>query len=114
MTVQRIEPGKRMSEAVIHNGVVYLAGQVGEGDTVAAQTRDALNEIERLLGLAGSSKSHILQATIWLADIADFQEMNSVWDDWVAEGCAPARATGESRLADSRYRVEILIIAAVA
>lgn len=113
MTIVRKETGRRMSQAVIHNGTVYLAGQTGEGATVAEQTRDALAEVERLLALAGSDKSRILQAIIWLADMADFQEMNSIWDAWVPEGSAPARATGESRLAADKYRVEVTIVAAV-
>lgn len=114
MTITRIETGPRMSEAVIHGDTVYLAGQVGEGDSVTTQTRFALDEIDRLLGLAGSSKAHILRATIWLADMADFAEMNAVWDGWIADVAAPARATGEARLATADYKVEIIITAAVA
>ncbi len=115
MTITRIETGPRASQAVIHNGTVYLAGQVGTpGDTVAAQTGTILGNIERLLEAAGSGKAHILSAMIWLADIADFEEMNAVWDAWVADVDAPARATGESRLAAPGYRVEIVIVAATA
>ncbi|WP_088182937.1 RidA family protein [Sphingobium sp. Z007] len=114
MTITRIETGPRMSEAVIHGDTVYLAGQVGEGDSVAGQTQFALDEIDRLLGLAGSSKAHILRATIWLADMADFAGMNAVWDAWIADVAAPARATGEARLATADYKVEIIITAAVA
>lgn len=113
MTIRRIEAGPRMSEAVVHGNTVYLAGQVGEGDSVAEQTRDALASIERLLKEAGSDKSKILQATIWLADMADFSEMNSVWDKWVDGSNAPARATGEARLAGPEYKVEIIIVAAI-
>lgn len=112
MDIIRHEPGPRMTQANIHNGVVYLAGQVGEGATVAEQTRDVLAKIDRLLGLSGSSKERILSAQIWLADMADFAEMNAVWDGWVPAGNAPARATGESRLAAPKYKVEIIIIAA--
>ncbi|KPH61834.1 RidA family protein [Novosphingobium aerophilum] len=113
MTITRIEQGPRMSEAVIHGDTIYLAGQVGEpGDDVTAQTRTALAEIEALLKQAGSSKNHLLSATIWLADIADFEKMNAVWDDWIADAPAPARATGESRLASPDYKVEIIVIAA--
>ncbi|CAM8672653.1 MULTISPECIES: RidA family protein [Sphingobium] len=112
MTITRIETGPRMSEAVIHGDTVYLAGQVGEGDSVTAQTQFALDEIDRLLALAGSSKAHILRATIWLADMTDFTEMNSVWDAWIADVDAPARATGEARLATADYKVEIIITAA--
>lgn len=113
MTIRRIEPGPRMSQAVVHGDTVYLAGQVGApGQSVAAQTRAVLAQIDRLLAEAGTDKSRILSATIWLADIADFAEMNSVWDDWVDPANPPARATGESRLAAPEYRVEIIVIAA--
>lgn len=115
MTIARIETGARASQAVIHNGTVYLAGQVGTpGDAVGMQTDTILRNIERLLQAAGSSKAHILSAMIWLADMADFEAMNAVWDAWVADIEAPARATGESRLAAPEYRVEIVIVAATA
>lgn len=114
-TITRIESGPRMSQAVIHGDMVYLAGQVGPtGDTVAAQTQSALAEIDRLLAIAGSDKSRILSATIWLADIGDFAEMNSVWDVWVDKANPPARATGEAKLAAPKYKVEIIIVAAKA
>ncbi len=114
MTITRIEPGPRMSNAVIHNGTIYLAGQVGNpGDGVAAQTRTILAEIDRLLALAGSDKTRILMAQIWLADIANFAEMNAQWDAWVAKGHTPGRATGESKLAGPDYLVEIIVTAAV-
>ncbi|WP_339106997.1 RidA family protein [Thioclava sp. GXIMD4216] len=114
MTIKRIECGARMSAAVVHNGTVYLAGQVGTpGKSVADQTRDALAEVDRLLAEAGSDKEHILSAQIWLADMADFAEMNAVWDAWVAAGHAPARATGESKLAAPDYLVEVIVVAAV-
>lgn len=112
MTITRIEPGTRMSNAVIHNGVVYLSGLVGrDGEDVATQTRAALADVDRLLALAGTDKSHLISATIWLADIADFQAMNAVWDTWVDPANPPARATGESRLAKDKYRVEVMITA---
>ena len=112
--IKRIQAGSRMSQAVVHNGVVYLAGQVGEPhEDVAAQTRTALAEIEALLAEAGSDKSKILMATIWLADIADFEAMNSVWDAWVDQANPPARATGEAKLVAPEYRVEIIVRAAV-
>lgn len=114
MTIRRIEAGPRMSQAVIHGNTVYLAGQVGKpGTSVAEQTKDILATIERLLKEAGSDKSKILQATIWLADMADFGEMNSVWDKWVDGPNAPARATGEAKLATPEYKVEIIIVAAI-
>ncbi|MCA3443160.1 MAG: RidA family protein [Rhodobacter sp.] len=114
-TITRLKPGPRMSEAVVHNGIVYLAGQVGSpGDSVTQQTRAILAEIDALLALAGSDKTRILKAQIWLADIADFAEMNAVWDAWVPQGHTPARATGEAKLATPDYKVEIIITAAVA
>ncbi|WP_404480358.1 RidA family protein [Novosphingobium sp. BL-52-GroH] len=113
MTITRIDQGLRMSEAVIHGDTIYLAGQVGdEGQSVAEQTSTALAEIEALLAKAGSDKDHLLMTTIWLADIADFEEMNAVWDAWIAGHPAPARATGEARLAAPGYKVEIIVIAA--
>ena len=113
-TITRLETGARMSQAVIHNGTVYLAGQVGEtGSTVAEQTASALAEVDRLLALAGSDKTRILSAQIILADISTFPEMNRVWDAWVAPGHAPARATIEGKLAAPEYLVEVIVTAAV-
>jgi enamine deaminase RidA (YjgF/YER057c/UK114 family) len=114
MQLSRIHTGARMSGAVMHNGTVYLSGQVGEGQTVAEQTRDCLARVDALLTEAGSSRWHILQAIIWLRDIADFDAMNEVWDEWVPEGHAPARACGEARLASLEFRVEVIVTAAVA
>ncbi|MCL4675755.1 MAG: RidA family protein [Pararhodobacter sp.] len=111
--ITRLEPGTRMSGAVIHGDVVYLAGQVGQGDDVTAQSRAALAEVERLLALAGTDKSRILSTTIWLADIADFAKMNAVWDAWIDPANPPARATGEARLATPYYRVEFIVTAAL-
>lgn len=113
MTIQRIRSGPRMSQAVIHGDTVYLAGQVGApGASVTDQTREILANIEGLLAECGSDKSKILSATIWLADMADFGEMNAVWDVWIGGRDAPARATGEARLATPDYKVEIIVIAA--
>ena len=113
MTIQRFHAGPRMSQAVIHGDTVYLAGQVGApGESVTDQTRAILAQIEALLAEAGSSKAGILTATIWLADMADFAEMNAVWDHWVDGRDAPARATGEAKLATPDYKVEIIVIAA--
>jgi enamine deaminase RidA (YjgF/YER057c/UK114 family) len=112
--ITRIDVGPRMSEAAIHNGVAYLAGQVGKpGGSVADQTRDALAEVDRILALAGSNKTRILSAQVWLADIAGYAEMNAVWDAWVPQGQTPARATGESKLAAPDYLVEVIVVAAV-
>ena len=112
--IQRIEPGPRMSEASIHNGIVYLAGQVAEdpsGDT-ETQTRQVLAQIDALLAQAGSDKSRILRAQIYLADIAGFAAMNRAWDAWVVPGNAPSRATVEARLAAPSWKVEIVVTAA--
>lgn len=113
MKIERAEANNRMSHITIHNGVVYLAGQIGEGDTVQAQTESTLAKIDRLLALAGSSKEHILSAQVWLKDIGAFDEMNKAWDAWVAQGNAPTRVTGESKLARPHYLVEITVVAAV-
>ena len=96
--ITRIEPGKRMSQAVVANGFVFLAGQVATDPSrsVQEQTRQVLGEIDRLLGLAGSSKANILSANVYLADMADFAAMNSVWDEWVHPEAKPARATVEA------------------
>jgi enamine deaminase RidA (YjgF/YER057c/UK114 family) len=115
MPIQRIQPGKRMSQAVVHGDTVYLAGQVANdkpGASVAEQTRNILERIDALLAQAGTDKTKLLSATIWLADMRGFEEMNGVWDAWVAEGCAPARATVEAKLATPAYTVEIGVIAA--
>ncbi len=110
--IERIGTGPRMSAIVKHNGTIYLAGQVGEGETVADQTKDCLAQIDDLLAQAGSDKTHILQTIIWLADMADFAEMNAAWDAWIPAGHTPARATGEAKLAAPKYRVEIIVTAA--
>ena len=115
MTIQRIKPGPRMSGAVVHDNTVYLAGQVAQqsaGNSVTEQTREILSLIDALLAEAGSDKSKILMANIWLADMGTFQEMNAVWDAWVAPGHAPARATVEAKLATPSFKVEIAVIAA--
>lgn len=111
--VTRIETGPRMSQAVVHNGIAYLAGQVAAGDGVKAQTQAVLAEIDRLLKAAGTDKTKILTAQIWLADIATFAEMNAAWDAWVPAGHTPARWTGEAKLAAAQYKVEIIVTAAV-
>jgi len=116
MSIERIEPGPRMSQAVIYNKTIFLAGQVASGArgrSVADQTKDILARIEALLSEANSDKGHILSATIWLTDMASFAEMNSVWDRWVVDGATPARATVTSpQLAGPDYKVEIAIVAA--
>lgn len=114
--IQRIEAGPRMSEASIHNGVAYLAGQVPTDATagIEEQTRQVLAEIDALLAQAGTDKTRILRAQIFLADIADFAGMNRAWDQWVVPGQAPARATVEAKLADPLWKVEIVVTAAIA
>ncbi|MGB0907386.1 MAG: RidA family protein [Maricaulaceae bacterium] len=111
--IQRIHTNVRSSKIVIHNGTVYLTGQVAEGATAAEQTQKCLDKIDALLAEAGSDKEHILQTTIWLADISDFAEMNEVWNAWVPEGHAPARACGETKLARDILKVEFIVTAAV-
>ncbi len=112
--IKRIETGPRMSQAVVHGGVVYLAGQVGTaGASITQQTQDILAKVDRLLAEVGSDKTKILQTTIWMSSMDDFAEMNAVWDNWVPQGHTPARAAGESKLATPDYNVEILCIAAV-
>lgn len=112
--IKRIKPGSRMSQVVIHNGVAYLAGQVGtEGASVRQQTEDALAAIDSLLAEAETDKTRLLTTQIWLADMADFAEMNEVWDAWVAPGNPPARWCGEAKLATAGYLVEIMVTAVV-
>ena len=116
MPLKRIEPGKRMSSAVIHRNRVYLAGFTPDaalGKSVAEQTRDILAQIDATLKEAGTDKTMILKANIWLTDIATFAEMNSVWDAWVVPGQTPARATVEAKLAAPGIDVEIMVEAAL-
>ena len=111
--IERHHTNQRMSQIVKHGATIYLAGQVGTaGASVAQQTQDCLDKIDALLAEAGSDKSRLLQAVIWLADMADFDEMNGVWDAWVPEGQAPARACGEAKLARPDFTVEIIVTAA--
>lgn len=116
MTIKRIGVGARMSKAVVYNGTVYLAGQVADkaaGKSVAEQTQEIVGIIDALLAEAGSGKAKLLSATIYLADIKTFPEMNGVWDNWVVQGQTPARATVEAKLAAPQYTVEIAVIAAI-
>jgi enamine deaminase RidA (YjgF/YER057c/UK114 family) len=115
MSITRLDRGPRMSQAVIHGDTIYLAGQVAApGASVTEQTTAVLAQVDDLLARTGSDRNHLLSATIWLADMADFAEMNVVWDAWIAHGEAPARATGEAKLATPDYKVEIIIVAAKA
>lgn len=111
--IKRLNKGPRMSQIVAHGGLVWLAGQVGNpGESVTDQTKTVLAKIDQLLAEAGTSKSRLLQATIWLADMKDFAAMNAVWDGWVDPENTPARATGESKLATPEHLVEIIVVAA--
>ena len=115
MSIERLHAGPRMAQAVVHGNTVYLAGQVADrakGGSVSEQTTEILAAIDSLLAEAGSDKAKILTATIYLADIGTFAEMNAVWDAWIPAGRAPARATVEARLAAPPYSVEIACIAA--
>lgn len=114
MKIERVDIGKRMSQACIHGDTIYLSGQVGNGANVVEQTKDMLNSVDKLLEKVGSSKSHMLHATIWLADIADFEAMNTVWDAWIDPKNPPTRACGEAKLATPDYLVEVIIVAAKA
>ena len=111
--IERIDAGPRMSEACIHGGLVYLAGQIPEtpGADIETQTREVLAAIDDLLAQAGSDKTRILRAQVYLADAADFAGMNRAWDAWVVPGQAPARATVEARLANPAWKVEIVVTA---
>lgn len=112
--IERFDVGPRLSEMVVHNGTVYLAGQVPDTDDadITTQTREVLASIDSLLARAGSDKTRILRAQIFLADLADFPGMNAVWESWVPQGHAPARATVHAQLARPGWRVEIVVTAA--
>tara|TARA_R110002110_G_scaffold49549_2_gene147072 strand:- start:2004 stop:2354 length:351 start_codon:yes stop_codon:yes gene_type:complete len=115
MTIERKQTATRMSQIVIHGDTIYLAGQVAKnapGATVKEQTEDILANVEKLLADAGTDKTKLLSANIWLSNIQDFAEMNSVWDAWVPEGHAPCRACVEARLASPKFTVEMMIVAA--
>ena len=115
MAIQRFNVGKRLSEMVIHNGTIYLAGEVPDNSTkdITGQTEEVLAKIDKLLAMAGSDKTKILSAQIFLPEMADFPGMNVAWEKWVVPGATPARATVEAVLANPGYKVEIMCIAAV-
>lgn len=115
-SLQRLHPGPRLSEAAMFNNVVYLAGQVPERDPDAdmtGQAREVLGHVERLLAEAGSHKGRILQCQIYLRDIADIAAMNAVWDRWIPAGHTPPRATVQAALGDPRWRIEVVVTAAL-
>jgi enamine deaminase RidA (YjgF/YER057c/UK114 family) len=115
MTIQRMKVGKRLSEIVVHGNTVYLAGEVPDDGTldITGQTEQVLSKIEKALREAGSDKSKLLSAQIFLPDMQDFAAMNAVWEKWVVPGQTPARATVEAKLANPAYKVEIMCIAAI-
>jgi enamine deaminase RidA (YjgF/YER057c/UK114 family) len=115
-TIQRLHTSARYSEVSVHNGTVYLAGQVASNiaQNIQGQTTEILSTIDKLLAQADSSKSHILMATIYLADLADYADMNAAWDAWVAPGHTPCRATLNAKPAKPEWKVEIIVTAAVA
>jgi enamine deaminase RidA (YjgF/YER057c/UK114 family) len=115
MTIQRFDTGPRMSKAVVNGNTVYLAGLVADepkGKSVTEQTKNILAQIDSYLAKAGTDKSKLLTANIWITDMANFAEMNAVWDAWVSPGNTPARATVEAKLATPDYKVEIMVVAA--
>jgi len=114
MAIKRYQSNARMSQIVVHGSTVYLAGQVGtKSETIAEQTAEVLSKIDNHLASVGSDRSKILQAIVWLDDMRRYDDMNAVWDAWMPEGHAPARACGEARLASPEYYVEITITAAL-
>ncbi len=113
MSITRMDSNQRMSQIVVHGDTVYLAGQVAKGDSVAAQTTGILDQVDQLLAKAGTDKTKLISATIWLCSMDDFADMNAVWDSWVDPANVPARACVESpRLATPDYHVEIMVVAA--
>ena len=115
MQITRLHVGKRLSEIAIHNGTIYLAGQIAEDTTqdIDGQTREVLAHVDRLLQEAGSDKTCILMCQIYIADMANFAGMNAVYDEWVAAGHTPPRATVEAKLANPACLVEIVVTAAL-
>ena len=113
--IERFGVGKRWSDFIVHGDTVYFSGYVAEeaaGKSVTEQTRDILAQIDQSLAEAGSDKSKLIEATVWLADMASFDEMNAVWDDWVAPRHPPTRACVQARLASPKYALEIRVLAA--
>jgi enamine deaminase RidA (YjgF/YER057c/UK114 family) len=112
VNIERHEPGEFFSQIVVHNDVVYLSGHVASGDSVEEQMTKVLSQIDERLDRVGSDRSKLLSATIWLADIGTFAEMNRVWLGWIDPENKPVRATVEANLADPVYQVEVMVIAA--
>lgn len=115
MSITRLDVGHRMSSIVIHQGTVYLCGQVAKDkyQDITEQTTTMLEEVDNLLIQAGSSRQHLLSATLYLKDMKDYDAMNAVWDAWVPQGCAPARACVQAAIAEPEYLVEVSVVAAL-
>ena len=114
MTIERFHTTARASKFVKHGSTLYLSGQVGDGESLAEQAHDCLSRVEDILKESGSSREHILQAVIWLSDMSYFAEFNEIWNAWIPDGHAPARACGEVKMAREILKVEIIITAALA
>jgi enamine deaminase RidA (YjgF/YER057c/UK114 family) len=115
MEIKRLHVGKRLSEIAVHNGTVYLAGQIAENTSqdIVGQTREVLGHVDRLLIEVGSDKTRILSCQIFISDMANFPGMNEVWDTWVVPGQTPPRATVEAKLANPACLVEVVVVAAL-
>lgn len=111
--IERIDTGVRSSKIVKHNGVVYLSGQVGSGESLSEQAHDCLGRVDAALTEAGTDREHMLQAIVWLSDMSYFAEFNEIWNAWVPTGHAPARACGEAKLAREILKVEVIVTAAL-
>lgn len=114
--IQRIDQNQRRSRGVVHNGFIFLAGQVANDPTgdIRQQAREAFAKVDDMLAQAGSDKTRVMSVTIWLRDMEDYEGFNEVWDQWVVQGQTPARACGKVQLADPRIRVELIVTAAAA
>ncbi len=113
MTIRRIGIHPLLSSVVIHNNTIYLAGQIGDGDTFDAQCRSALEKVDDLLAAAGSDRTRLIQTTIYLSDISDFPELNRIWIDWIGSREPPARATVQATLAKREFKVEFVVVAGI-
>lgn len=114
--IHRIDQNQRRSRGVVHNGFIFLAGQVGNdmGGDVRQQASEAFAKVDDMLSQAGSDKTRVMSVTIWLRDLEDYDAFNEVWDQWIVQGQSPARACAKAQLADPRARVELIVIAATA
>ncbi len=110
--IDRIEVGAHLSHAAIHRDVVHLSGVVSPGDSVQEQTQNVLSGLDELLRRAGSDKSRLLSATVWLTDLRDLDEVSRIWEEWLPAGCAPARECLEAKLSLLDFAVAIAVTAA--